>query len=104
MKKIILLIISVAMLAMVSGCATLGGKIEAAETDLTQIGEVVKALSSVEWVDAEQALEVNEKIEEAKKLLESAKAARSISDKVASEQYIEALLEIMLELEKYKEE
>ena len=111
MKKIILLVVAVVMVTMLSGCATfgtdkgsVGSRIEAAETDLTQIGDIVKILDSAGWVDSEQASEVNAKIEEAKKLLESAKAAQSISDKVASEQYMEALLEIMLELEKYKED
>lgn len=104
MKKIISFVVAVVMVAMLSGCATLGGKIESAEIDLTEIEKVVKILDSTGWVDAGQALEVTEKIAEAKKLLESAKAAQSISDKIASDQYLEALLEVMVELEKYKQD
>lgn len=108
MKKIILLVVAVAML---SGCATLGvdtgsvgRQIEAAETDLVETEKVVEALHSIGGIDEKQVLEVSGVIGEARQLLESAKAAQSINNKIESERYVEALVELMAKLEKYGQE
>lgn len=92
MKKLILFVVAIVLL---SGCVTLGEKIEEAETDLTKIEDTINALGPVGLIDTE-------KVEKAKKLLGAVKSAQSIGDKIASEQYLDALLEIMVGLEKYK--
>jgi hypothetical protein len=103
MKKLISLFVVLSVMC-VSGCAILGDKVETVETNLDSIEKIVDVLDTTGLVDADQIADVKKSIGEAKKLLESAKAAQIINDKVASEEYIEALLKILVEMEKYKQD
>lgn len=107
MKKIILLFV-VLVISAVVGCATMGDKIDLTETDLVKLEEnlelIVTDLVTSGWINQNQADDVKAALRDNSKLLESVQAARNINNKVESEQYLEALLDILVELEKHKQD
>ena len=112
MEKMLKLCICFFVVFSLSACASFSSSIESgkitttvesAESDLVEIEAVVSNLKEVGWLNQDQVNEAFSNITKAREVLEQIKLAEKVNERVKKEEYLHALVDILIALEQYKQ-
>ena len=88
------------------GCTTIGGlrsNLDNLRVDIDSVSSIIRVLEQTDVISYDEAYIAFKAIKDAEGLLTMSESALTLSDETASAQHQDAVMAILLELEKYKD-